>query len=42
MMTIMVPDLVQPTEEIRGLCHSVVHSLHDVALLVVESSTLRC
>jgi HAD superfamily hydrolase (TIGR01509 family) len=38
MMTIMVPDLVPPTEEIRGLCHSVVQSLHDVVPLVVGSA----
>jgi beta-phosphoglucomutase-like phosphatase (HAD superfamily) len=39
MMTVMVPDLVLPTGEIRDLCHSVVHSLHEVVTLVVESST---
>jgi HAD superfamily hydrolase (TIGR01509 family) len=39
MMTIMVPDMVPPTEEIRGLCHSVVQSLHDVAKLVVTSAS---
>jgi HAD superfamily hydrolase (TIGR01509 family) len=34
MMTIMVPDLVPPTEEITGLCHAVVPSLHHVAALL--------
>lgn len=38
MMTIMVPDLVPPTDEIRGLCHSVVDSLYDVAALLTASS----
>jgi len=30
MRVIMVPDLLDPTEEIRGLAHRVVDSLHDV------------
>ena len=30
MQTIMVPDLIQPTDEIRALCHAVMESLHDV------------
>ena len=34
MMTIMVPDLIPPTEEIRGLCTHIVLDLHDVRLLV--------
>jgi HAD superfamily hydrolase (TIGR01509 family) len=38
-MTIMVPDLVSPTEEIRSLCCCVVQSLHDVAALVRSSAT---
>lgn len=38
MMTIMVPDLVPPTEEIRDLCNFVVQSLHEVTGLVVRSS----
>ena len=29
MMTIMVPDLLEPTEEIRGLCAFVVRDLHE-------------
>lgn len=35
MMTIMVPDLAAPTEEIEGLCDCVVETLHDVVPLVV-------
>jgi HAD superfamily hydrolase (TIGR01509 family) len=38
MMTIMVPDLMPPTDEIRGLCLCVVQSLHDVARLIAEAS----
>jgi HAD superfamily hydrolase (TIGR01509 family) len=36
-MTIMVPDLVSPTDEIRSLCCFVMQSLHDVAMLVRSS-----
>jgi beta-phosphoglucomutase-like phosphatase (HAD superfamily) len=34
MMTIMVPDLVPPTDEIHGLCTLVAADLHDVHRLV--------
>lgn len=34
MMTIMVPDLIAPTEEIQGLCTLVVDDLHAVCRLV--------
>src|SRR5262245_59604159 len=34
MMTIMVPDLIAPTEEIQGLCTLVVGDLHAVCRLV--------
>jgi HAD superfamily hydrolase (TIGR01509 family) len=34
MMTVMVPDLIAPTEEIEGLCTLVVHDLHAVCRLV--------
>lgn len=34
MMTIMVPDLIPPTEEINGLCTLVVDDLHAVCRLV--------
>jgi HAD superfamily hydrolase (TIGR01509 family) len=37
-MTIMVPDLVPPTEEISRLCHCVVPSLHEVARLILEAA----
>lgn len=30
MQTLMVPDLIQPTDEIRALCHAVMDSLHHV------------
>jgi HAD superfamily hydrolase (TIGR01509 family) len=30
MTAIMVPDLLEPTEEMRGLCFAVVETLHDV------------
>ncbi|HZP99923.1 MAG TPA: HAD family phosphatase [Reyranella sp.] len=33
MMAVMVPDMLQPTEEIRALCH-VVSSLHEVCGLI--------
>jgi HAD superfamily hydrolase (TIGR01509 family) len=36
MMTIMVPDLLEPTEEIRGLCTLVVRDLHEVRLLFLS------
>jgi beta-phosphoglucomutase-like phosphatase (HAD superfamily) len=29
MMTVMVPDLLEPTDEIRGLCTFVAHDLHE-------------
>ncbi len=36
MMTVMVPDLVQPTAEIRGLCVAVVPSLYEIARLMAK------
>ena len=30
MQTVMVPDLVPPTDDVRALCHAVMGSLHDV------------
>ena len=36
MMTIMVPDLLLPTEEIRGLCTHIVLDLHDVRPLIAS------
>jgi beta-phosphoglucomutase-like phosphatase (HAD superfamily) len=35
MMTIMVPDLLEPTDEIRGLCAFVVRDLHQVRSLIL-------
>jgi HAD superfamily hydrolase (TIGR01509 family) len=37
MMTVMVPDLVQPTAEIRGLCTRVATSLLEVPALISSS-----
>jgi HAD superfamily hydrolase (TIGR01509 family) len=37
MMTVMVPDLIQPTKEIRGLCAAVAMSLLDVPALISPS-----
>jgi HAD superfamily hydrolase (TIGR01509 family) len=34
MMTVMVPDLLEATEEMRGLCCTVAETLHDVRLLL--------
>jgi HAD superfamily hydrolase (TIGR01509 family) len=36
MMTVMVPDLLQPTEDIRALCVLVARDLHQVRELVLE------
>ena len=37
MMTVMVPDMLQPTTEIRGLCAAVATSLAEVPALLRES-----
>jgi HAD superfamily hydrolase (TIGR01509 family) len=37
MMTIMVPDLLEPTEEIRRLCTLVVRDLHEVRRLILAT-----
>jgi HAD superfamily hydrolase (TIGR01509 family) len=37
MMTVMVPDLLEPTEEMHALCVRVIKSLHDVGALIVAS-----
>lgn len=34
MMTVMAPDLLDPTEEMRGLCVHIVETLHDVRRLL--------
>jgi HAD superfamily hydrolase (TIGR01509 family) len=44
MITIMVPDLLEPTGEIRGLCALIVRDLHEVRSLIlaaVDRSGLR-
>ena len=38
MMTIMVPDLIQPSEEIRGCCLRVARDLHEVRRLLSSAS----
>jgi hypothetical protein len=37
MMTIMVPDILDPTDEIRGLCTYVVGDLHEVRRLILAT-----
>ena len=32
----MVPDLLQPSDEIRQLCHAIMNSLHDVRAAAFE------
>ena len=37
MMTVMVPDLLEATEEMRGLCRAVARDLHEVRLFLLRS-----
>lgn len=37
MMTIMVPDLLQPTDEIRQLCRHIAMDLHEVRGLILDA-----
>jgi beta-phosphoglucomutase-like phosphatase (HAD superfamily) len=37
MITVMVPDLLEPTDEIRVLCTLVVRDLHEVRSLILET-----
>ena len=37
MMTVMVPDLIEPTEEIRALCSLVVPDLHEIRRLIINA-----
>jgi HAD superfamily hydrolase (TIGR01509 family) len=41
MMTVMVPDLLAPTDEIRALCALVAADLHEVRSLVLASDARR-
>lgn len=41
MVTIMVPDLVQPTDDIRGRCHGVARDLHEVRELLTAIDAVR-
>jgi HAD superfamily hydrolase (TIGR01509 family) len=37
MMTVMVPDLLEATEEMRGLCRAVARDLHEVRLFLLRA-----
>jgi hypothetical protein len=37
MMTVMVPDLLEPTDEIRGLCALVARDPHEVRHLLLAA-----
>ncbi|MET3614570.1 HAD superfamily hydrolase (TIGR01509 family) [Rhizobium aquaticum] len=37
MMAVMVPDLLDPTDEIRPFCTAVAHDLHEVALMIEKA-----
>ena len=41
MMTVMVPDLLDPTEEIRTLCVRIAESLHEVRALIVAQAGIE-
>lgn len=36
MMAVMVPDLLDPTDEIRPYCTAIAHDLHEVAQIIAE------
>lgn len=38
MMTVMVPDLLKPTDEIRALCSFVARDLHEVRRIILSAS----
>ncbi|HZG29141.1 MAG TPA: HAD family phosphatase, partial [Ensifer sp.] len=38
MMAVMVPDLLDPTDEIRPFCTVVAHDLHEVALMIENTA----
>ena len=38
MMTVMVPDLLEPTEEMRALCVRIVETLHEVPALIAAAN----
>jgi hypothetical protein len=37
MMTVMVPDLLEPTDEIRELCIFAAHNLHEVRRSLLDA-----
>ncbi len=38
MMAVMVPDLLDPTDEIRPFCTAVAHDLHEVAMMIERAA----
>jgi beta-phosphoglucomutase-like phosphatase (HAD superfamily) len=38
MMTVMVPDLLEPTDDIRGLCALIARDLHEVRHLIIATA----
>ena len=36
MRVVMVPDLLEPTDEISGIAHRIVDSLHDVIAMIED------
>ncbi|HLY78928.1 MAG TPA: HAD family phosphatase [Caulobacteraceae bacterium] len=39
MMTVMVPDLLEPTDEMREKCHAIAESLHHVRAMIEQGAT---
>jgi beta-phosphoglucomutase-like phosphatase (HAD superfamily) len=39
MMTVMVPDLLEPTDEMRAKCHAIAESLHHVREMIEAGAT---
>jgi hypothetical protein len=40
MMTVMAPDLLEPTEEMRAKCHAIADSLHRVREMIDGGAAL--
>ena len=41
MITVMVPDLLDATDEMRNLCHAIVNTLHTVRLALLFETTMN-
>lgn len=41
MMTVMVPDLMQPTDDLRALCVTVARDLHEVGGLILAAAAAK-